>query len=262
MSSELRMSVYTFHQLTRPGSPQPLWLLAKGNGPDGNHAIDLLTGEPVTVPFRLPAGWKVTRTDVATAEKAVGLPAGALPRKSADQWPDPWVIARLRSPVFRSVISVLARNPELGYYFVDWRPWITGKATTPGEAKALKSGRVARDPKTTWMNVNGPEQFASSCSHVAAGHPGMTGSQVVLALLRTSYDREAEHFRSGDHWTKPVAIKRSFEQMLRKAGFTARVLAQFDTALARERDQLAATVTQHAYAAPASTDQQQQLLFA
>lgn len=251
----MSLPTYTPYRVTRPCGT-PMLVISHGGSmdPTGSAHVtwgfDVLRCEHVELPVTdrwdakrersvidAPPGWSVQRATIPDVEAAAGLPAGSLPR-GADAWPDPWIDRQLLDPVFQGVQDALAKHTDLGFYFCDWRPWISGRATCPMEEDMLASGQVRYEGRGWGSGYADTDiaRFASAVSRLAA-RDHLAPSAAALAYLREHYDDYVTRLANPRPYERegPRKPKRSFDQMLRKAGFTARVLRDIDQFTDRRR---------------------------
>ena len=148
------LGCYSFVEVTEPGYGRRV-VLVHGSTAGRVEGGDLVTGERIQLPIGArwdqvserevklaDPGWSWRPVSVSVAERLAGLPERALPRANADRWPDPWIDQRLRDPVFIGVSTVLWRCPEVVFYSVDWRDFVTsGDGHGNGHARRGENGR-------------------------------------------------------------------------------------------------------------------------
>jgi hypothetical protein len=242
-----------------------------GSCGDYMDGYDLVTGEPVNVPISREwsfdanrwvqhdhEGWSGHQINVAQAEALAEFPKGLLPTGKENAREDLWADQRERNPVFRGVSSVLFRRKKVLFGCCDWRPFICKTPSCPMDAEAQergpgrRSGFLAGDQSKPWMKGgNGDvERFCSSLTWRMSGLPRYGReprgpryelvSEAILVDLRELYDSEVAMRRERVRPLEEPA--RTFEQMLRLAGWTKKVLAECDEAVAKERRRLGTAI--------------------
>jgi hypothetical protein len=209
-------------------------------------------------------GWSWRPIPLAAAERRAGLPAGSLPPYSDSARSDLWVDERMRNPAFIVLLTVLIAQPEVVFYFVDWRSWVHLQAppvhplhhdspllTAPSQSGRMEGERHLPYP---FGGSGDMERYASSLSrHLAgAGSPAVirtadtvdTLSEAVLADLRQEYDSIVEWQQNPEPRQRlrpgpaEMPVARSLSDIQALVRWTPELLAELDDLYDQTRTRL------------------------